>query len=39
MRWPFLLAVLTGIAAFVHLLLLRVDLASRQAARDAELEA
>jgi heme exporter protein C len=32
MRWPFLVSVLTGIAAFVHLLLLRVDVARRRAA-------
>jgi heme exporter protein C len=31
MRWPFLVAVLTGIAAFVHLLLLRLDLSARRA--------
>ncbi len=32
MGWPFLLSVLTGFAAFAHLLLLRVDLAARRAA-------
>jgi len=31
MGWPFLVAVLTGLVAFVHLLLLRVDLAARRA--------
>ncbi len=31
MRWPFLVAVLTGLAAFLHLLLLRLDLAHRRA--------
>ena len=31
MRWPFLVSVLTGIAAFVYLLLLRVDVARRRA--------
>ncbi|MDH3212863.1 MAG: cytochrome c biogenesis protein [Myxococcales bacterium] len=37
MRWPFAMAVVAGIAAFVHLLLLRVDLGARRAA--AELSA
>jgi heme exporter protein C len=37
MGWPFLVAVLTGLAAFVHLLLLRVDLAA-QRARSSEPE-
>lgn len=36
MRWPFAVAVLTGIAAFVYLLLLRVDLSTRRADSDAE---
>ncbi len=30
MRWPFALSVIAGIAAFVHLLLLRVDLETRR---------
>jgi heme exporter protein C len=32
MGWPFLAGLLTGVAAFVHLLLLRVDLEARRAA-------
>ncbi len=36
MRWPFLVSVLTGIAAFVHLLLLRVDVAQRRAASGSQ---
>ncbi len=36
MGWPFLVAVLTGLLAFVHLLLLRVDLAARRAWSERE---
>ncbi len=36
MGWPFLVAVLTGLVAFVHLLLLRVDLATRRAQSEEE---
>jgi heme exporter protein C len=34
MRWPFAMAVAAGIGAFVHLLLLRVDLGARRAAAE-----
>jgi heme exporter protein C len=38
MGWPFLVAVLTGLVAFFHLLLLRLDLATRRAeSGDSEL--
>lgn len=36
MVWPFAAGVLTGVAAFLHLLLLRVDLEARRAAAAAE---
>jgi hypothetical protein len=37
MGWPFLVGVLTGLAAFVHLLLLRTDLEALRA-ETAEVE-